>query len=392
MSKKEPETDGPVGMDPPTEWRRIVLEEDHEDGQAVPVSIGPAVNAPPAAAGEEGPDPRIEIAEDEPDVTEHTVAEMSFPEFYDPDDPERAEHSSHPPLPESVGELAPAAAGQSGWAAPFADPMDDDGSAAGGPWEESSSQQPVYGSSLSDSYSSTVLPEPEPEPLLVDEGPAEYAASAPITPRPAFGEPQAAYDYDRPAAAEPAPAYAGVELGTEDPTFSADSEGEAPLPTDSRAFMREILLLLRQRAEYDRTKEKAFERLYDELEAYKGDHLLRSLRPLLMDLVLFYDFAEARLRAAWDLHGADSPITRELDSVVGELLQVLARQEVFPIEGDLGEINRELHRVIKRVPTDDPAEDGRITKIYRRGFLLGDQVLRPEEVEVTALRGRGRRR
>ena len=44
-----------------------------------------------------------------------------------------------------------------------------------------------------------------------------------------------------------------------------------------------------ERLANDRVREKAFDQLYEELRQYKDDFLFQAEKPLLLDLLLFYD-------------------------------------------------------------------------------------------------------
>ena len=132
----------------------------------------------------------------------------------------------------------------------------------------------------------------------------------------------------------------------------------------------------------DKVREKAFDQLYEELRQYKDDFLFQAERPLLLDLLLFYDslnwFQESLIK------GEMSPdvIADSFQYLIDEFLEVLYRRDVMPVEQD-DHFDRKVHKAVKVEPTDDPDEDYRIAQILKRGFVRVDKLLRPEEVVIS---------
>lgn len=131
----------------------------------------------------------------------------------------------------------------------------------------------------------------------------------------------------------------------------------------------------------DQVKERAFDQLYAELKQYKDDFTFQAEKPLLLDLLLFYDslnwFQESLIK------GEMSPdvIADSFQYLLDEFLEVLYRRDVLPIE-QADTFDRKNHKAVKVAPTEDEALDYKIAQVLKRGFVRADKLLRPEEVVI----------
>src|SRR5262249_44699940 len=131
--------------------------------------------------------------------------------------------------------------------------------------------------------------------------------------------------------------------------------------------------------------------LHAELQDYKQDLLLSTLRPVFIDLVQLHD--DIGKVAVLPDGDADERALSEARRWVA-LLQgfqqgiedILYRQgvEPFQTEGDASRPRR--HRAVAPVPTDDPALNKTVAARHRKGFRAGDRVIRPEIVSVYAVK------
>ncbi len=155
----------------------------------------------------------------------------------------------------------------------------------------------------------------------------------------------------------------------------ADPNGEVPQKLD------EMLRLFRERIERDDVQQRAFDTLYAELAQYKDDFLFQAEKPLLLDLLLFYD----------SLHWFRQSLTREemspevvVDSfqfLMDEFLELLYRRDVVPAD-QADRFDARLHKAVRVVPATSAADDWRIQAVLKRGFVRGARTLRAEEVSV----------
>ena len=139
--------------------------------------------------------------------------------------------------------------------------------------------------------------------------------------------------------------------------------------------------LMENRLAYDAGKEQLIRELGDELQGYRNEVSRRQKRPILMDLLHLYDSINNIFQGLQRQENVDrAKIAEVWEMISAELLEVLARQEVYPLEGDISCLDRRLHRAVTTEITTVPEENNMIAKVLRSGFTWGEQVLRPEEV------------
>lgn len=138
------------------------------------------------------------------------------------------------------------------------------------------------------------------------------------------------------------------------------------------------------RAEANR--EKVVDRLHAELQEYKQDLLLNTLRPVFVDLIQLHD-------DMGKVPSSEPEATPEVTRLVGlmegfrqGIEDILYRQGVEPFEGEGETFDPRRQRAVATVPTDDPALNKAIAARLRRGFVAGERVIRPEIVSVYSLR------
>lgn len=131
-----------------------------------------------------------------------------------------------------------------------------------------------------------------------------------------------------------------------------------------------IISLLENRLKYDETKEKAFNRLYDELNAIKYDKEYQKIKPLFLDLILLYD--RITLLSFED---------ETLSSIQEELVEILSKQmvEIIEIENDIYDAS--LQKVVGTEIVQKEL-DSKVIKIVRDGFMFDNKIIRPQEVII----------
>lgn len=150
--------------------------------------------------------------------------------------------------------------------------------------------------------------------------------------------------------------------------------------------MTEIRKLVQDRLTTDSVREKAFDQLYDELRQYKEDFIFQAERPLLLDLLLFYDslnwFQESLIKQEM----SPDVIADSFQYLIDEFIEVLYRRDVLPTDEE-PVFDRRIHKAVKVVETDDEADDYRIAQVLKRGFDRNGKQLRAEEVVIMRHRG-----
>lgn len=160
-----------------------------------------------------------------------------------------------------------------------------------------------------------------------------------------------------------------------------DSNGSDTHPTPS-GLAEEIQLLrdlAAQTARRDDIQQRAFDQLYEELKQYKNDFIFQAEKPLLLDLLLFFDSLSWFQQSVIQKEMSPEVTADSFQYLMDEFLELLYRRDVTPLEGRRT-FERSTQKAIKVLPTDDPKKDWRVENVTKRGFTRGDRLLRPDEV------------
>jgi molecular chaperone GrpE len=169
-------------------------------------------------------------------------------------------------------------------------------------------------------------------------------------------------------------------------TTSLQDDDLLSILKENHRMQQEIKDMIQSRLEYDAVKEKAFDKLYEEMRRQKeaSDLLDRALKPVLSDLLLLYDsmkIFESSFINNQSLNSEDA--MQDFKYIMDELMEILYRQEVTPIDENLSEVfNSKLQKATKTENAESKDDDFKIIDIVRRGFVWRDKVLRPQEVVI----------
>lgn len=167
-------------------------------------------------------------------------------------------------------------------------------------------------------------------------------------------------------------------------------EGQAQHTTkdvsDQFKILQEIRALIQDRLSYDAAKEKAIDKLSDEVKFYRDNFLFQSQKPIFINLIMLYDSLERIVNS----FSAEKDLSREqvltlsnnLGNLKEELLEILYRSDIVPFEEHHEFLDYKLHKTVKTVPTSVENENNMIDKVIKIGFRYNDKVLRPEEVII----------
>jgi molecular chaperone GrpE (heat shock protein) len=154
------------------------------------------------------------------------------------------------------------------------------------------------------------------------------------------------------------------------------------------AELRSLRAAMEDQSGQESSQQRAFDQLYEELKQYKEDFIFQSEKPLLLDLLLFYDSLNWFQQSLVKKDLAPETIADSFQYLIDELLELLYRRDVIPMETP-DKFDRKVQKAIKTVETKDPAAENTIHQILKRGFLRGGRLLRAEEVVVNRLPGTG---
>ena len=128
--------------------------------------------------------------------------------------------------------------------------------------------------------------------------------------------------------------------------------------------------LLRKTAEFDNYRKRTDRERQQLSEAAAAD-LLTELLPLVDDM-------ERALRA----EGNDAEAIRKgVELIHKQLLEILRKRGVRPIEALGADFDPHYHMAVAHEHADDKRE-GEVIEEFRRGYTLGDRLLRPAMVKV----------
>ena len=127
--------------------------------------------------------------------------------------------------------------------------------------------------------------------------------------------------------------------------------------------------LLRKTAEFDNYRKRTDRERLQLSDAVAAD-LLQELLPLVDDM-------ERALRA----EGSDERIRKGVELIHKQLLEILRKRGVRPIEALGADFDPHYHMAVAHEPAND-RRDGEVIEEFRRGYMLGDRLLRPAMVKV----------
>ena len=157
---------------------------------------------------------------------------------------------------------------------------------------------------------------------------------------------------------------------------STAAQATEPEPSDDRVELQKQRddyydRLLRKTAEFDNYR-KRIDRERQQLSEAAAADLLKELLPLVDDM-------ERALKAE---AGADGEsIRRGVELIHKQLLDVLRKRGVKPIEALGADFDPHYHMAVAHEPAEAHRE-GEVTEEFRRGYMLGDRLLRPAMVKV----------
>lgn len=155
---------------------------------------------------------------------------------------------------------------------------------------------------------------------------------------------------------------------------------EAPEPEQGReAVQAEVSdalsgRLLRLQADFDNFRKRT--------SRERAEIFGRANEQIMLELLPVLDHVELGLAAARE-HSTDEAFVDGLRMVADQLLSALGKFGFTPIETSGGLFDPKVHEAISYIPTDD-AEEGAIVTQTRKGYMLGEKLLRAAQVVVSS--------
>ena len=151
---------------------------------------------------------------------------------------------------------------------------------------------------------------------------------------------------------------------------AANSE-EASAPDAAEAATDRFLRL---QADFENFRKRTL-RERDDLYRRANEDIVLELLPVLDHLDLALEAAQA--------HGSEDVLVEGVQLVAEQMASVLNRFGVVAIDGQGHEFDPNLHEAISSMPSAEAAENT-IVQQTRRGYRLGDKLLRPAQVIVSS--------
>jgi molecular chaperone GrpE len=165
-------------------------------------------------------------------------------------------------------------------------------------------------------------------------------------------------------AAEPA-----ADLGTGGPEAAPSEPDVAELQRQKAEYYD---LLLRKTAEFDNYR-KRIERERQAFSDATVAEVVEDLLPLLDDL-------DRAVKAEAGAEGVDA-YRRGVELIQRRLEELLRRRGVRPVEALGADFDPNYHQAVAHDPADG-RRDGEVVEEFRRGYMLGERLLRPSMVKV----------
>lgn len=141
----------------------------------------------------------------------------------------------------------------------------------------------------------------------------------------------------------------------------------------------------------DERKDALFNKMYDELAAYKNDIYAKLLKPMVLATITLLDDVNRMVER--DIEGRDlaeidtERLVRFVRGVPGDLEEILLTNGVEIYSDTDSELfNPRTQRALKQIATDDPALDNHIAARIRNGYRWNGVQLRPEMVHIYKLK------
>jgi molecular chaperone GrpE len=167
-----------------------------------------------------------------------------------------------------------------------------------------------------------------------------------------------------------------MDDNTHDLNGAPDAGGETASPADATELQQQrdqyYEMLLRKSAEFDNYR-KRVERERQTLADAAAASIIEELLPLVDDL-------ERALKADTGTDATEA-YRQGVELIHRQLVDVLRKRGVRPIESLGAEFDPHYHQAVSHEPAEE-RRDNEIIEEFRRGYMLGDRLLRPAMVKV----------
>jgi molecular chaperone GrpE len=171
---------------------------------------------------------------------------------------------------------------------------------------------------------------------------------------------------------------------TDGATASADGAATSLKPTYVEELEQKVAEKDQQIQEYIgkyRQASAEFDEMRLRLRREIAKDIERTRREILSELLEVVDNLERALEAAERSPSAEA-LLQGVEMVRRQFLSKLEGLGVRPIDSSGERFDPLLHEAISTVPASSPEDDGKVVGVIRKGYRIGDDVLRPAAVAV----------
>lgn len=164
----------------------------------------------------------------------------------------------------------------------------------------------------------------------------------------------------------------------EQPPISADGEEQgtdAAVAEANEEIARLKDMHLRALAEFENYKKRSA-REAEEFRKYANESIVRDLLPIVDNL-------ERAIQSSDQNKGDSACLIQGVDLTLREILKVLEKYGVTPVEADGRPFDPAFHEAVMREETDEHPENTVIREL-QRGYVMNTRVIRPSMVVVSA--------
>ena len=171
------------------------------------------------------------------------------------------------------------------------------------------------------------------------------------------------------AAADPAP---DAAAGPDGPAGAGAGQPAGGIEALQEELARCQERLLRTAAEYDNYRKRT--------DRERREMADRAIETLLLDLLGVVDDFDRALGAE-ATSGSAEAWRQGVELIHRRLMEVLTRRGVTPVDAVGADFDPNLHQAVTTEPAGE-RRDGEVVEQFRRGYLMGERLLRPAMVKV----------
>ncbi|HAO19413.1 MAG: nucleotide exchange factor GrpE [Desulfobacteraceae bacterium IS3] len=161
---------------------------------------------------------------------------------------------------------------------------------------------------------------------------------------------------------------------SEEPVASSENTAEDQIKAAHEKTKEYYERMLRISAEFENYKKRSAREM-DSFRKFANESILKDLLPVVDNL-------ERAISSSAAAQGADQCITEGVDLTLKEILRVLARYGVNPVEAQGKPFDPGIHEAVMQQESEEVPENTVLTE-FQRGYTLHERILRPAMVVVS---------